>query len=164
MRNGVAFQLPTWAPRICEIESGLLPTPTASAYGTGQNGKRSDGSSFRQAGKPSLSTMARRNIWPTPTAGDAKASGARNTPTRKAHPGVSLSDAVRGDRGTGRRWATPTARDHRNGRQRSRLERTGSSEGDNLSVQAGGALSPTWVEWLMGFPLGWTDLKRSVTR
>ena len=23
----------------------------------------------------------------------------------------------------------------------------------------GGALNPTWVEWLMGWPLGWTDLK-----
>jgi hypothetical protein len=23
----------------------------------------------------------------------------------------------------------------------------------------GGRLSPTWVEWLMGWPLGWTDLK-----
>ena len=22
-----------------------------------------------------------------------------------------------------------------------------------------GKLNPTWVEWLMGFPLGWTDLK-----
>lgn len=21
----------------------------------------------------------------------------------------------------------------------------------------GGQLSPTWVEWLMGFPLGWTE-------
>jgi DNA (cytosine-5)-methyltransferase 1 len=21
-----------------------------------------------------------------------------------------------------------------------------------------GTLNPTWVEWLMGFPLGWTDL------
>ena len=24
---------------------------------------------------------------------------------------------------------------------------------------AGGALSPPWVEWLMGWPIGWTDLK-----
>jgi DNA (cytosine-5)-methyltransferase 1 len=24
---------------------------------------------------------------------------------------------------------------------------------------ATGALNPTWVEWLMGWPLGWTDLK-----
>ena len=23
---------------------------------------------------------------------------------------------------------------------------------------ARGALNPTWVEWLMGWPLGWTDL------
>ena len=23
----------------------------------------------------------------------------------------------------------------------------------------GGPLNPTWVEWLMGWPLGWTDLK-----
>ena len=27
-----------------------------------------------------------------------------------------------------------------------------------------GQLNPTWVEWLMGFPLGWTDLKVSVTQ
>jgi hypothetical protein len=25
--------------------------------------------------------------------------------------------------------------------------------------QNGGRLNPTWVEWLMGWPLGWTDLK-----
>lgn len=29
--------------------------------------------------------------------------------------------------------------------------------------KAGGALNPTWVEWLMGWPLGWTDLKPLVT-
>jgi len=28
-----------------------------------------------------------------------------------------------------------------------------------LAAQAGGHLNPTWVEWLMGWPLGWTDLK-----
>jgi hypothetical protein len=27
----------------------------------------------------------------------------------------------------------------------------------------GGALNPTWVEWLMGFPSGWTDLDHSAT-
>ena len=25
--------------------------------------------------------------------------------------------------------------------------------------KAGGSLNPDWVEWLMGWPLGWTDLK-----
>ena len=27
----------------------------------------------------------------------------------------------------------------------------------------GGKLNPMWVEWLMGWPLGWTDLKRLET-
>jgi hypothetical protein len=26
-------------------------------------------------------------------------------------------------------------------------------------IKIGGSLNPTWVEWLMGWPLGWTDLK-----
>jgi site-specific DNA-cytosine methylase len=28
-----------------------------------------------------------------------------------------------------------------------------------LSREVGGSLNPTWVEWLMGYPLGWTDLE-----
>jgi len=28
-----------------------------------------------------------------------------------------------------------------------------------LNVIAGGSLNPEWVEWLMGWPLGWTDLR-----
>jgi hypothetical protein len=43
--------------------------------------------------------------------------------------------------------------------------RKGSSptSGDGLATQVGGKLNPTWVEWLMGFPLGWTDLEPSAT-
>ena len=29
----------------------------------------------------------------------------------------------------------------------------------NLGEVIGGPLNPTWVEWLMGWPVGWTDLK-----
>jgi hypothetical protein len=32
-----------------------------------------------------------------------------------------------------------------------------------LSSAIGGQLNPMWVEWLMGFPLGWTDLEDSET-
>lgn len=39
---------------------------------------------------------------PTPTAGDANSSGSRNTAASAAHHGVSLTDAVLGDGGTGR--------------------------------------------------------------
>jgi hypothetical protein len=28
-----------------------------------------------------------------------------------------------------------------------------------LATHDGGKLNPMWVEWLMGWPLGWTDLK-----
>lgn len=28
-----------------------------------------------------------------------------------------------------------------------------------MAAGNGGQLNPTWVEWLMGFPLGWTDLQ-----
>jgi hypothetical protein len=34
----------------------------------------------------------------------------------------------------------------------------------NLNDQVGGQLNPTWVEWLMGFPAGWTELPPSGTR
>jgi hypothetical protein len=35
------------------------------------------------------------------------------------------------------------------------------TEEDKRKMSAGnnGHLNPTWVEWLMGFPLGWTDLE-----
>jgi hypothetical protein len=32
-----------------------------------------------------------------------------------------------------------------------------------MTAGNGGKLNPTWVEWLMGFPLGWTDLEDSET-
>lgn len=47
---------------------------------------------------------------------------------------------------------------------------TGASDAPNrhgspdLQSTVGGALNPTWVEWLMGFPIGWTELKPSETR
>jgi hypothetical protein len=38
--------------------------------------------------------------------------------------------------------------------------KTGASKnsGDGLAATAGGSLNPDWVEWLMGFPVGWTDI------
>jgi hypothetical protein len=34
----------------------------------------------------------------------------------------------------------------------------------NMSQGNGGQLNPMWVEWLMGYPLGWTDLNVSETQ
>lgn len=101
--------------------------------------------------------------WPTPTAGDSKSSGSRNTENSKAHAGISLTDAVRGDGGTGRTWPTPTARlsDQRGAQAKRFTDPKRSYDLDDAVAAAGtiGQLNPTWVEWLMGFPEGWTDLE-----
>jgi hypothetical protein len=36
--------------------------------------------------------------------------------------------------------------------------------GVQLANQIGGPLNPPWVEWLMGFPIGWTDCELSETQ
>jgi hypothetical protein len=58
------------------------------------------------------------------------------------------------------RFATPQARDFRTGQQ-SRWENPRKTR--NLNDQIGGKLNPMWVEWLMGWPLGWTDCAASAT-
>ena len=49
---------------------------------------------------------------------------------------------------------TPTANDAKNNGSDSQ----GNRNSDALNVVAGGALNPDWVEWLMGFPRGWTEV------
>jgi len=105
-------------------------------------------------------------LWPTARAADHK--GAVNpTAAQKAfNRGFSpnLPEMVTA-RAAGL-WPTPTARDHKGGRKPETLEASGrgstNSLNDALTCQGQhGSLNPTWVEWLMGFPEGWTDLKPS---
>tara|TARA_E500000331_G_C17131510_1_gene658425 strand:- start:2 stop:628 length:627 start_codon:yes stop_codon:yes gene_type:complete len=74
--------------------------------------------------------------------------------------GANLADQVR-------MWPTPTTRDYKGGYQGGRI-RNGKVSMDTLDVavqhtdnqsKTGGQLNPMWVEWLMGYPKGWTDLK-----
>ncbi len=94
-------------------------------------------------------------LLPTPTTGDAKASGSRNTAASRAHPGLSLTDWARGDGGTGRLLPTPQAQDHRNCADYSDRSRGHSPQLRHLGP---GRLSPRFVEWMMGYPPGFTDL------
>lgn len=99
-----------------------------------------------------------RGAWPTATCGDAIGSGSRNTATSKAHPGISLTDAVLGDGGKGR-WPTPCASDDRDrGTADSPViaRRRAIGKQVMLSMTMPGRLNPDWVEALMGFPPGWT--------
>ena len=49
-------------------------------------------------------------------------------------------------------WASPASRDYRSGKGRQENGHT-----PQLPEQVGGLLNPTWVEWLMGWPIDWTD-------
>jgi len=57
------------------------------------------------------------------------------------------------ERGSGL-WPTPNASDATGGPGSS-----GRDGGLNLRTVANGQLNPDWVEWLMGWPIGWTSLE-----
>ena len=82
-------------------------------------------------------------MWPTPK---ASAAGPDFAKLDRSATGISLATAVA---------MVPTPTVHGN------YNRKGCSatSGDGLATVVGGQLNPTWVEWLMGWPLGWTDLK-----
>ena len=95
-------------------------------------------------------------FWPTPVHSEAR-QGYQNRNNGKKGTQKSLTTIVVDmERERMLRFATPQARDFRTG-QRSRWENPDRTR--NLNDQVGGQLNPTWVEWLMGWPLEWTDLK-----
>ena len=141
-------------PPISAIGFGLsgVPTPRQTDW---KNGKQ------REDFGMNLPTFAKQ--WPTPCATD----NSDRKPSANVHisaAGLPKHIAPNGEKSQMRlsqavqMWPTPVARDYRHP-GRSRMERTGGTQGEPLPQQVGGALNPTWVEWLMGWPLGWTDLK-----
>ena len=58
-------------------------------------------------------------------------------------------------------WPTPQARDWKgsSGRSYKGQERDLPTAAKQSMEKGGGSLNPTWVEWLMGYPAGYTDLK-----
>lgn len=94
---------------------------------------------MRSGGRPP------RSYWPTPVAdGDRR--------TNYAQGGTLLGYAVT-------MWPTPTVQDAKNNGAPSQMERNTKP----LNAECGGALNPPWVEWLMGWPIGWTDLQPLAT-
>jgi DNA (cytosine-5)-methyltransferase 1 len=67
-------------------------------------------------------------------------------------------------------WPTPSANDNRDrGNLSTPAIKRRAEKGKQLMLsmvvsETSGQLNPTWVEWLMGFPLGHTDLEPSETQ
>ncbi len=161
MRDGVCSERTTLGPRTDANGSGFWRTPSATeTHGGPENPAKKivDGHSVR------LSDQVR---WPTPTSGDSKASGAAGYSTESGrHSGTMLTDAAVGARGgteTPPTYPTPRAIDGRakgNGPRPDTL--TGRINYDENKKRVG-SLNPSWVEWLMGWPIGWTDSKPLAT-
>jgi hypothetical protein len=110
-------------------------------------------------------------FWPTPDVRGFTNDGGlemlkKKVSSRKEWSGMGFR---KGASAKERLWPTPGAADNRD---RGHIgmpaiqRRQAKGKQLNLSMvvsDVSGALNPTWVEWLMGFPEGWTDLNASET-
>lgn len=156
MRNGVLSELLTLEHRTAANDAGLWPTPNVPNGGRScahvTDWRGTDGrTAYHNGKKVQVGLEHAAKYWPTPTS-TLGTNGGKVTPA-KSREGGTLIEAL----SNRTQWATPTVCGNYN--------RAGASakSGDGLATQAGGSLNPTWVEWLMGWPLGWTDLKPLAT-
>jgi len=135
----------------------LWPTPTKSDHkGSGPTIKRKDGKmrgdrldyAVEQGLRGGTKTQ---QTFPTPQASDHITKRTSDNWMAKGRQNYCLSNPE-----VQATWATPQSRDFRTG-QESRWEDKNKTR--NLNDQVAGQLNPDWVEWLMGWPIGWTDLK-----
>jgi hypothetical protein len=121
-------------PNTDETEFGLWATPCANEDNKSPEAHMA--MKARMKGGPRYtvtSLQVQVKMWPTPH-GMSK-DGKSNGPS-----GNELGFAVN------RMEWTPDAHCYKGGERKNQL---------------GGSLNPTWVEWLMGYPTGWTVLKDS---
>lgn len=190
MRNGIVSARPPSGRSIDVTGSLLWRTPDTSAGGTVSEDvleEMANGVWITEQGRRRqlrLQDQVRhQRLWPTPTTTDAKGRGYTYDQGDKTKPRASLVGLARmfptptascstgaGLHGQGglnlqtaiRLYPTPAGRDWKDsGLNTDYSQREGHAPGSPRVV--GGQLNPTWVEWLMGFPLGWTDLEPSET-
>ena len=105
--------------------------------------------------------------WATPTTMDKlppKSLKALEKEATQARPGrtkpANLRDQVANTENWNKLLPTPNARDWKDGKTAGNRKSPGLGViAHQLDNQNGGHLNPMWVEWLMGWPLGWTELK-----
>jgi hypothetical protein len=110
-----------------------------------------------------LSLDAAVKLWPTPKASDAVMGMTARTSGRPIEKSTHLQAQVY--LAEKKRWPTPTTPRPHDSENTAGKYMPGQRQKSLESAAAanGGQLNPTWVEWLMGYPLGWTELNASAT-
>ena len=153
--NGYVYELPTVARRITGIGGGAWPTPDTKGFvnegSLAMLGKKCETLEEMNAMAHRAAASKKAKHFPTPTVTSGAQVAWDKTPGQTG--GTTLAGYVK-------YWPTPTSHDAKD-------TGTAPSEGErntpNLAYQAGGKLNPTWVEWLMAWPLGFTDSKHWAT-
>jgi len=164
--GGQCWELPMLGRRTRETDSGLLPTPTVfDSIAENMMPKNGDTTRLDKYGKArkvlrdgrtASMGLARLIQHDATTANDSlQDSSATLLMNATAQSVKVIANA--------QKWPTPKVQDSRHAKTRHLNESDDhwkSNLGEVVSAQVnGGSLNPTWVEWLMGWPLGWTDLK-----
>lgn len=148
--SGMLYLRPSLVPPTLENASGYWLTPSEGDHKSvqGKAEMRALAEMERTGKRPPTTYQRLRNqvLWPTPKGSPSGPDYARTG--RPNSGGDDLATAV------ARTWATPQAND---ATKRGKVSPRKGAMG--LSEQTGGQLNPTFVEWLMGWPSGWTDLK-----
>ena len=140
---------------VTETETGYSVT----RKGTGQKfgAKLADAVDYEQ-----------KKMWPTPNARDWKDSMNSVPPSVGKTRGHSLGQKVASVELEKKMLPTPAARDYKGQNSMKHLLEKPRHQGqlpNRLKMMGvNGQLNPTWVEWLMGYPIGWTDLNHSETQ
>lgn len=133
------IRLQASVPRTNGTEYSLLPTATTI-----------DTERLDNHVKSNLRDVVR--MYPTPIAAESKRGDYQYDQGDKTKPRLTLQ-------GIARMVATPDANCWKGGNRKAQL-----TDPKYGITPNGGQLNPTWVEWLMGFPAGWTDLSSSETQ
>ena len=132
--------------RVWCAERGLWPTPAARDYKGSNSMEHLTRDSNNRNHVDQLANAVK--LFPTPVAGDA-------TGTTGGNMCSSLRTFTK-------MFPTPRAQSFTGASQAP--NRQGSADLQTVVASPGnGQLNPTWVEWLMGFPIGWTELSASET-
>ena len=100
-----------------------------------------------------------RGLWRTPDTGGGGTSGLLKKGQNHRKNGQPIQIRLVDQVNNPRLWPTPVARMYKDGGSPAEYARNEIP----LAAQVGGPLNPEWVEWLMGWPQEWTDLKPLAT-